>query len=1059
MKNIDSKILSFLILYLTLFCLVFLPVFVSADDSITLKVGLYENEPKIFTEKGKATGFWPDIIDYIASKENWKIEWVHGTWNECLERLESGKIDIMPDIAYTEIRSERYAFQNETVFISWARVYVPKDSKIQSFPDLNNKKIAVLKGSVNYTGEEGIKELTEKFKINCTFVETSDYNNVFELVEKKKVDAGVVNKNFGNEKEKKYKVKRTGIVFQPAALKFAFPKKSTLTPRLMSRIDYHIKELKEDKNSVYYKSMKKYFEGSIAERTVLPNWVKNVMLIIGGTLLFFMMVCALSRFQIKRKTSQLKESEERYRTLFNSSKDAIMTLEPSTLKFTSGNSSILDMFKIKNEKELMSLTPCDVSPEKQPDGRFSEEKAKEMILTAMEEGSNFFEWIHQRCNGEEFPATVLLTRVDFSDKSSILQATVRDITKFKQTEEALREGEEKFRTVIENLPQGVFVHDLDGHIIMINKASCENTGYTRDELLDMKMTDVDPECLSEKEGKKLWSELQKGGFKRIGSFYRRKDDSSYPVEIHVNAITLKGKPMILSIVQDITERIEREEEYKRLINGMNDTVFVIDFNRKFVEVNDTAVKSLGYSREELLSMGPQGIDSSISDKGISLLIEGMKTDEIQVFETEHKTKSGNKIPVEISSSRVTYKGEPAILSIARDITERKKAEEEKEKMNSQLLQAQKMESVGRLAGGIAHDFNNLLTAIIGYGHLLYDEMKQEDPNKEMMEEILRAANQAANLTGQLLAFSRRNPVKLEVIDLNSLVIGIEKMIERLTGENINFSCMIHEDQLNIKADPTQLEQIILNLIVNARDAMPKGGKIIAKTEKVNISDGDTNDIPYSYAGDFACLSVTDTGLGMDKKTVSKIFDPFFTTKKTGTGLGLSVVHEIIKKLEGWVNVESTPEKGTTFKVYLPVSYEKKTSDEKETISMAELHGNGELILVIEDERITRKFIIKALKENGYSVLETEKIEEAREIFNNKEDDIKMVFSDIVLSDGSGLEFAKEIKSKNKEIKILLSSGYIDEKAELSYIAEKKFSFLGKPYDVLKLLKAIKKVLS
>jgi len=386
-------------------------------------------------------------------------------------------------------------------------------------------------------------------------------------------------------------------------------------------------------------------------------------------------------------------------------------------------------------------------------------------------------------------------------------------------------------------------------------------------------------------------------------------------------------------------------------------------------------------------------------------------------------------------------------------------EEDKKKIQAQLLQSQKMEAIGRLAGGIAHDFNNLLTAIIGYGYLLYDEMIPGDPKRERMEEIINAANQAAGLTAQLLAFSRKKPVKLEVFELNSIVTEVEGMIDRLIGEDIEFSSNLEKRNLNVKADSTQLEQVIMNLFVNARDAMPKGGKLIVKTEKVTIKNTETHKIPYSHAGDFACLSVMDTGLGMDKKIISEIFDPFYTTKKTGTGLGLSVVHGIIEKFNGWINVESELGKGTIFKIYLPVSYDKIEEKDKVNIPVSDLQGNGELILIIEDERITRKFIIKVLKENGYSVLETEKIEEAREIFNNKEDDIKMVFSDIVLSDGSGLEFAKEIKSKNKEMKILLSSGYIDEKAELSYIAEKKFSFLGKPYDVLKLLKAIKKVLA
>jgi two-component system cell cycle sensor histidine kinase/response regulator CckA len=393
------------------------------------------------------------------------------------------------------------------------------------------------------------------------------------------------------------------------------------------------------------------------------------------------------------------------------------------------------------------------------------------------------------------------------------------------------------------------------------------------------------------------------------------------------------------------------------------------------------------------------------------------------------------------------------------VAELKKAKEDKKRIQAQLLQAQKMEAIGRLAGGMAHDFNNLLTAIIGYGHLLYDEIASDDPKREMLEEILNAASQAAGLTGQLLAFSRKKPVKLEVLNLNAIMTDVESMIDRLIGEDIDFSSNLEKGWTNVKGDATQIEQVILNLIVNARDAMPEGGKLTLRTEGVVISEKDARKMPYSRGGDFICLSVMDTGVGMDKKTISKIFDPFYTTKKTGTGLGLSVIHGIIKRHKGWISVESLPRKGTTFRIYLPVCYEAKTVKRKGIIPVSDLQGKGELILVIEDEDVTRKFIIKVLKGNGYSALEATSIEEASDIIKQKEDEIQMFFSDVVLSDGNGLNFAEELLAKNTDLKVLLSSGYIDEKSELSRIAEKDFKFLEKPYNVQELLSKIKETLA
>jgi two-component system cell cycle sensor histidine kinase/response regulator CckA len=798
--------------YIFLLYTVIFTTTLSADSPRKIRAGIYENEPKIFTEKGKPAGFWVELLNYVASKENWKIEWVHGAWDECLQRLQDGQIDMMPDVAYTKERAEKYDFQNETIFISWARIYVPLDSKIESFPDLDNKKIAVLKGSVNYKGKEGIKELTENFGINCIFIETTDYDDVFKLVEKEKVDAGVVNKNFGNIKEKKYKVKRTGIVFQPADLRFALSKKSKLTPLLISRIDYNIDHLKADKNSNYYSLIEKYFEGPITEKFSIPGWLKSITCIIVGLLLFLVLVSLASRYQVKRKTAQLKESEERYRTLF------------------------------------------------------------------------------------------------------------------------------------ENSAEGILVADIESkQLLYANPALCRMLDYSKEELTQMSISDIHP-----------------------------KDSLEYVLS-EFDAQAKENKELTLSI--------------------------------------------------------------------------------------PCSRKDGKIIYTDIVTSKMDIDGKICNVGFFTDITKRKKAEEEKENLNQQLLQAQKMESVGRLAGTIAHDFNNLLTAIIGYGYLLYDELKSGDPKKTMMEEIINAANQAANLTGQLLAFSRKKPVKLEVFDLNSIITDTEGMIHRLIGEDTEFSNNLEKGLRNIKGDFTQIEQVILNLIVNARDAMPKGGKLTLETKNITTRDKETHKIPFSRKGDFVSLSVTDTGVGIDKKTIPKIFDPFFTTKKSGTGLGLSVVREIVEKHDGWVNVESSSGKGTTFRIYLPVSHEEKTKKTKEVVPIADLQGNGELIVVLEDEEITRNFIVRVLKENGYSVLEAENIEEAAEIFEENKEQIKMVFSDVVLPDGSGLDFAEELIAKDENTKILLSSGYIDEKAELSHIAQRKFKFLEKPYDVPKLLTEIKRTLT
>jgi len=311
MKKRFILLLGLLLLYASIFSAA-----VSASDSITVRVGIYENSPKIFTDdKGNASGFWSDIIEYIASEEGWEIEYIHGTWTQCLTRLEKNEIDIMPDVAYTEERSSLYEFSNETVYTSWSRVYAREGTDIQSILDLEGKNIAVLKGSVNVEGPEGIKNLTKVFDINCTFTEVDSYTEVFELVDSGEADAGVTSKDFGFLHEADFDVIETAIIFHPSLLYFAFPKESSLTTHLSERIDHHMKELKEDQGSIYYQSLGKWFGAKPIEKSVFPGWAKWVLAGIGGLVFLLGGGTFVLRSQVRSKTKELtKEVNERKRT-------------------------------------------------------------------------------------------------------------------------------------------------------------------------------------------------------------------------------------------------------------------------------------------------------------------------------------------------------------------------------------------------------------------------------------------------------------------------------------------------------------------------------------------------------------------------------------------------------------------------------------------------------------------------------------------------------------------------------------------------------------------------
>jgi PAS domain S-box-containing protein len=400
------------------------------------------------------------------------------------------------------------------------------------------------------------------------------------------------------------------------------------------------------------------------------------------------------------------------------------------------------------------------------------------------------------------------------------------------------------------------------------------------------------------------------------------------------------------------------------------------------------------------------------------------------------------------------------VHIMTDITERKHAEEEKEKIRAQLLQMQKMEAVGTLASGVAHDFNNQLTAIQGYTDLALMALDEEDPVFKDLKQIRMASRRAAGLTRQLLLFSRKQRMELAPIDINATIEDMLKMLQRLIGEDIAIHPKLEPDLWNVQGDAGKIEQVLLNLVVNARDAMPSGGRITIKTKNIVFDEEHCRLAPETRSGRFVCLSVEDQGVGMEKKTLEHIFEPFFSTKEAGkgTGLGLSVVYGIVKQHDGWIHVYSEPGKGSIFRVYLAAFSAKLQKRTEESISLSDLRGGGERILMVEDEEGVREFAAKALRECGYVIFEAAGAKEALQIFDREAGNFRLLFSDVVLSDQSGLELAEKFLSRKPELQVLLSSGYTDHKSQWPIISEKGFHYLEKPYFLRDLLRAVKRAM-
>lgn len=425
-------------------------------------------------------------------------------------------------------------------------------------------------------------------------------------------------------------------------------------------------------------------------------------------------------------------------------------------------------------------------------------------------------------------------------------------------------------------------------------------------------------------------------------------------------------------------------------------------------------------------------------------------------ELQHLNKSLEAQVLERTATVTTSNAE-----LQAKIASLKQSEEGNQKLQSQLVQAQKMESIGRLAGGVAHDFNNILTAVSGYSHFLLNALSPEDPNRSDVEEIKMAGERAAALTRQLLAFSRQQVLQPKVLDLNALVHDIEMMLRRIIGEDMDLHSQLAEDLGRISADPGQVEQVLLNLVVNARDAMPKGGKITIETANVELNEDYCRAHLGARPGPHVMLAVSDTGTGMDAETLSRLFEPFFTTKEQGkgTGLGLATVYGIVKQSGGSVFVYSEPGQGSVFKVHLPRVQKKAVGPAAAVAPTTGVsHQGSETVLLVEDDEMVRKFVLRLLSQNGYTMLEARNPEEAFRICERHADQIHLLLTDIVMPGMRGDDMAKRLCTQRPDMKVILMSGYTEAGLIRHDFLGSDAVFIQKPLDPALLTSKVREML-
>jgi two-component system cell cycle sensor histidine kinase/response regulator CckA len=610
----------------------------------------------------------------------------------------------------------------------------------------------------------------------------------------------------------------------------------------------------------------------------------------------------------------------------------------------------------------------------------------------------------------------------------------------------------------------ILVADASRHIVEANERALESYGYSREEFLGLRIEDLVPSS----DVPALMARLQR--LEHEDSYvaetaHRRKDGSTFPAEASGRSIEIGGEKYVHTIVRDITERKRAEAELALTgfsVNHASDSVFWLDPDGRILFVSDSTCERHGYSRDELLTMTVEDLDPSHSREEWAEHWREVKETGALEIETTHRTKEGTWFPVEIRNNYVTFEGVEYGCVFARDITERKQAEETLRNRDEQLRQSQKMEAVGQLAGGIAHDFNNLMAAVVGYSDLLLAREGAFDLTvREDIEEIRRAADRASSLTKQILAFSRRQALRPTVASLNSVLKGMGPLLRHTLGENIDLVTIERDDLGLVEVDVHQFEQVLLNLAVNARDAMSSGGRLTLETANAELDQDYCLTHSEAIPGRYVMLAVSDTGIGMDEATLGHIFEPFFTTKARdkGTGLGLSMVYGTVKQSNGSISVYSEPGKGTSFKIYLP-----RVTAAEEEVGSAAANGRSNLgsgtILVVEDEISLQRLVVRVLEALGYRVIAASSGAEALHLAKQQERPPDLLLTDVVLpGEMQGNDLARELVAATPGLAVLYMSGYTRNAIVHAGRLDAGVNFLEKPFTPQALGAAVQDVLA
>jgi two-component system, cell cycle sensor histidine kinase and response regulator CckA len=774
-------------------------------------------------------------------------------------------------------------------------------------------------------------------------------------------------------------------------------------------------------------------------------------------------------FERKRAEEKLRYQKRRLEALIEYSSLAIVTLDEGH-NIISCNQDFEELFHFK-ESDIVgrNLDELIASHEYIEDAI---SYTKETLRGKAIHGSGK----RQRKDGEYIDVEFIGVPIIIDGKLIGAYGIYQDISERKRAEEALKISRQRLTQIFDFLPDATFAIDKDGKVIAWNKAIEDMTGIKAEDIMGKGNYEYAIPFYGNKRpvlidlvGK--WNEEIKQKYQ-----YVKKEDEFLFSETYDPLVKPGGflwnkacrlydsnGEVIGAIesIRDITEtkRAEEalrksEEHYRSIFEDSRDAIYITTRDGKFIDANQSALDLFGYSREEMESVNALQLYVHPGDAD-RFQGEIEKKGFLRDYEVTFRKKDGTELDCLLNTS-LRRANDGSILGyqgIIRDMTEQRKLE-------AQFRQSQKMEAIGTLAGGVAHDFNNLLTTIIGNADLGLMDMGKDHPLRGSIEDIKKAANSAASLTRQLLAFSRKQVIKPEVLDLNEVITVTKKMLKRLMGEDVELSTVLEPEPWKVHADRGQVEQVIMNLTVNARDAMPQGGQLTVETANIDLDEDYFRKHGIEeQPGSYVMLSVNDTGIGMDKETQSHIFEPFFTSKGIGkgTGLGLSTVYGIVKQNNGFVWTYSEPGQGTTFKIYLPKAKKDVEPEKKGRTPVIKLDGS-ETVLIVEDDDSLRKLAKRSLQPHGYRILAAENGEDALRVSKENEGPIDLLITDVVMPKMGGKEVAERLQPLYPNMKVIYMSGYTDGTIVNHGVLAPGLNFFEKPFSPEGLARKVREVL-